>query len=228
MSAVTVPEGSRSELVADEIRTKILAGDLAPGSPLRFPQLREDFDVSVGVLREALVHLVERGLVQNERNLGFRVLSISGDRFAEMMMIRRLTEPPLLQESVVRGTVAWEAEVVASQHVLGRQSDRDPLSAESREAHLRFHRALASGVGSRRVLEINRRMYDETHLYAHWADPSHSQALLCSASDHQALVDAALARDISGCAEVLRSQILQTEERLTAAAPWVNSTQSGR
>ncbi|MEU6578701.1 GntR family transcriptional regulator [Streptomyces sp. NPDC046805] len=68
-----VVKGGKQTLSDDiraRLRADILSGRLLPGSRLKFPVLSARYDVSVSVLREALVRLAEQGLVQSEPHQG--------------------------------------------------------------------------------------------------------------------------------------------------------------
>lgn len=60
-----------------ELRRAILNGQLQPGEKINLDRMREDFDVSVSPIREAVSRLVADGLVEFEDQRGFRVAPIS-------------------------------------------------------------------------------------------------------------------------------------------------------
>ncbi|MDP1732398.1 MAG: GntR family transcriptional regulator [Devosia sp.] len=62
--------------VSLELRRAILNGQLQPGEKINLDRMREDFDVSVSPIREAVSRLVGR-LVEFEDQRGFRVAPIS-------------------------------------------------------------------------------------------------------------------------------------------------------
>ncbi len=163
-------KGSRADGVSASIREDILAGRFTPGQRLTFPDLCAAYSVSVGVLREALVRLVDRGIVQAESNLGFRVMSLSEKDFQELTAVRAMVEPSFVRQAIEVGSPRWEADVVAAHHFM----DRQPLTADGRlsdglvRAHAEFHLVLVSGAGNRRMMEIVSRLRDEADLYLRW------------------------------------------------------------
>ena len=64
------------ENVLDEIRMKILRGELVPGERIVEQELASEFGVSRGPVREALRQLEEEGLVEYARNAGCSVRQI--------------------------------------------------------------------------------------------------------------------------------------------------------
>lgn len=61
------------EQVAAQLRQRILSGQLLPGTPLREQALAEEFGISRGPIRDALVHLTKEGLLLARPNAGVRV-----------------------------------------------------------------------------------------------------------------------------------------------------------
>lgn len=68
------------EQVAEEIRRRIISGELAPGEKIRVAELAETFDVSLTPMREALKILDKEDLVELTTNRGARVSDISVER----------------------------------------------------------------------------------------------------------------------------------------------------
>ncbi len=59
---------AKTESAFERIRLAILAGELAPGMPLRMSQLSKHYEISATPLREALSRLEEKRLVVAEPN----------------------------------------------------------------------------------------------------------------------------------------------------------------
>jgi DNA-binding GntR family transcriptional regulator len=78
--------------VAERLRTAILAGDIAPGTPLIETALSEHFDVSRGPLREALRQLIEEGLVVTVPYTGTHVAPLSVGDVQEIYSLRTALE----------------------------------------------------------------------------------------------------------------------------------------
>lgn len=58
------------EQIVSAIRTKILSGELTPGTRIIEQKLAEEFGSSRGPIREALRQLEQEGLVEYSRNVG--------------------------------------------------------------------------------------------------------------------------------------------------------------
>jgi DNA-binding GntR family transcriptional regulator len=67
-----------TETVADDLRTKIYAGELEPGARLPSePELMATYQVSRTTVRRALQTLIHEGLVQSQQGVGYHVRSVT-------------------------------------------------------------------------------------------------------------------------------------------------------
>ncbi|WP_407830393.1 GntR family transcriptional regulator [Verminephrobacter aporrectodeae] len=94
------------ELVVGELRSKILSGQITPGSPLRQEALAEELGVSRIPLREAIRLLSSEGLVDLYPHKGAYVSMLSKDEVREFFDLRLRLEPWLFHESAMRISMA--------------------------------------------------------------------------------------------------------------------------
>ena len=92
-AATTAPQDVLAEDAATfdvlrRMREDILCCVLKPDQRLRFGELRQRYDTSVGTLREALSHLVSEGLARTEAGRGFSVAPISLADFLDLSELR--------------------------------------------------------------------------------------------------------------------------------------------
>jgi DNA-binding GntR family transcriptional regulator len=90
------------ELVVDELRARILSGELAPGSALRQEALADELGVSRIPLREAMRFLSSEGLVDHVPHKGSYVSMLSRDEVREFFDLRMRLEPWLFHEAAQR------------------------------------------------------------------------------------------------------------------------------
>ena len=218
--------GSRADIVSSSLRSDILAGRFEPGRRLTFPELCAAYGVSVGVLREALVRLVDRGIVRTESNLGFSVMTLSEPDLAGLTAVRAHIEPDFVREAVLAGSTQWEAEVVAAHHLLERApaGHSGAISDDWMAAHAAFHLSLVSGAGNRRMMEMISRLRDEADLYRRWySDRQQAESGSDRAArEHRELLEAALSRDANWAGALLRRHIEG------AAQAWIASADARR
>ncbi|MCO7256602.1 GntR family transcriptional regulator, partial [Dickeya oryzae] len=99
---------SASEEVRLAVRSDILSGRIAPGSPLRPSRIAEAHGASLTVAREALNRLSESGIVELRPNQGFRVPPLRLEHWAAVAETRVLIDNAALRASVEAGDVHWE------------------------------------------------------------------------------------------------------------------------
>lgn len=98
------------ENVLDEIRMKILRGELVPGERIVEQELASEFGVSRGPVREALRQMEEEGLIEYARNAGCSVRQIGPEDIYEIyymranyeMMAVKLYGSPFPEETLMR------------------------------------------------------------------------------------------------------------------------------
>ncbi|MYY09229.1 FCD domain-containing protein [Streptomyces sp. SID4919] len=219
-----------SDDVRGQLRADILSGRLLPGHRLKFPVFSARYDVSVSVLREALVRLAEQGLVRSEPHQGFLVTPLSREDLTELTEARIELETLVRRRSVTEGDLAWESQLVAAHHTLERtprtaQGDHDRVDDCWSAAHTDFHRALLNGCANRRLLHMALGLRDEAGLYRRWSRPLGDEPSRDPAGEHRALLDAALARDPEASAEALCGHVRHTTELLLSAADRLDQQQ---
>lgn len=209
----------KSAAVSESLRADILTGRLHPGERLGFAQLRDRFGASMGTLREALTALVDQGLVVSERQQGFRVVTISIEDLVELTEARREMEGLALTYAIRDGDVAWEAEVLATHHVLEhtpsyQEDDPGRFSDEWATAHAAFHNALLAGCGNRRILSAAMALRDAADLYRRWSVPLGNDRERDIPAEHAGLMQAALERNAELACERLAQHIQRTTDKL--------------
>lgn len=97
-----IKKQSLPEVIADDLRERILSGELAEGVTIRQEALAEEYDVSRMPIREALKRLNAEGLVQWANNLGGSVTRHSLDEIGEIFDLRILIEVNLFRLAIPR------------------------------------------------------------------------------------------------------------------------------
>lgn len=220
--AATKGKTSRSGYVHEQLRGAIIAGSYEPGSPLRLAELAARFDVSMSVVREALVRLSEQNLVSLTPNQGFRVVEISRDDLIDVTNLRVTLETLALRESIERGGVEWEAEVIAAHHVLERADLNADGSIGTTEewssAHTRFHHALGAACGSPRLTGIIDTLRDSSEIYRQLSARSELSAGRDIAREHRELMELATRRKTDEASTALERHLRRTTDMLLESA----------
>ena len=221
--AKTASGGTRADDVQEDLRAEILGGRRTPGERLKFPELCEHYEVSVGVVREALTRLVDQGLVRAQPHQGYVVTPLSHKELGELTTARMELESLVFRLSVAEGDMSWEAGAVAAHHVLERAPFTAPgapsaLSEEWSGAHAAFHVALLAGCGNRRLQEMAWKLREEAELYRRWSVSLGQEPRRDIAGEHRRLLDAALARQPEVAAQRLADHISHTARLLISCA----------
>lgn len=217
----TLVEGAYQRL-----RRDIIEGVHPPGEKLRVEHLKDQYEVGAGTLREALLLLVTDALVVTQGQRGFRVAPISLEDFEDITRTRILLETQALRQSITQGGEDWEAGVVAAFHRLSRAEqklgDHDTYTqaaAEDWEKRNRsFHDALISASPSRWIRHFQNILYQQSERYRRislFRKPVPRDVH----AEHQALFDAALARDADRATSILTDHILRTLDSVRLMPP---------
>ena len=202
--------------VHEQLRADILNGRHAPGSPLRLASLAKQFEVSMSVIREALVRLAEQHLVVLAPNQGFRVVDISREDLVDLTEMRIMLEGLALRRSIENGDVNWEAKILATHHVLERAPlarDGEPgTTDEWSAAHAAFHDALGVACDSPRLLTMVRSLRDSSELYRQLSGAGGGEGSRDIAGEHRQLMELATSRQADQAVEALRLHFQRTTD----------------
>ncbi len=91
---------SLPEVITNDLRERILSGEMAEGETIRQEALAEDYDVSRMPIREALKRLNAEGLVQWANNRGGSVSKHSLSEIGEIFDLRILIEVDLFRRAI--------------------------------------------------------------------------------------------------------------------------------
>lgn len=97
---------SLPEIIASDLRERILNGDLAEGELIRQEILADEYDVSRMPVREALKRLSAEGLVLWENNRGGSVVKHSLSEIGEIFDLRMMLEVDLFRRAIPNMTEA--------------------------------------------------------------------------------------------------------------------------
>lgn len=188
---------SQGERAYRRIRGDIVFGRLMPGQRLPLDRLREQYQTSVGTLRESLNRLASEGLVTAEGARGFEVAPVSAANLQQVASMRVLLECHALRESFAAGDVDWEGRVVAAHHKLAamekRMSGGDRTVAETWKRYdWEFHHSLISACGSEVLLATHASIYDRYLRYQMVAGLYRGEV---ASREHRALLNAAIERN---------------------------------
>lgn len=213
MPAITRPARLTDQAV-EFIRAAIIGGKLRAGELYNATELGNQLGVSRTPVREALLELARRGLVEIEPNRGARILSTSAHAFVEIFQLRLMLEVPLSRQAVLRKNAESEAEVEAAYSAFERaaaEGDGEQVLRADRD----FHRALLAGAGNERASRMLVEQRDFVLQSGVGTVPHARSAAECFA-DHADIMAAYRAGDSGAIGPALGRHIANTAHLLIA------------
>jgi len=157
-----IEQSTLKDKVLAVLRKNLITGDLVEGQLYSASAIAADLGVSTSPVREALLSLVDQGVMEAVRNRGYRVLPLGERDRQEIHEMRTLIEIP----SMVR--LAGNAEVLARQNEFRAIADRIVVGATDGdvvaylESDLEFHVGLLRIVGNQRLVTVVKSLRDQT------------------------------------------------------------------
>lgn len=207
--------GSLTAEAYARIRSEILSCQLKPAQKLVIQDICDSFEFSLGAVREALSRLTAEGLVEAEPRRGFRVSPVTEAELRDMTMVRITIESQCLERSIKNGDLQWESGIVALLFELSRLNrtgaGSNGLDQGWSETHKKFHAALVSSCDSPWLLKLRETLYVHSERYRWMSHPLDTKKRNVHA-EHEAIANAAIARDIKKTCALMAEHISRTTQ----------------
>lgn len=200
---------SLPDVIAADLRKRILSGDLEEGELIRQELLADEYDVSRMPIREALKRLDAEGLVVFQNNRGATVMKHSLEEIAEIFDIRILLEVDLFRRAIPKMTEVDFAACEGTLEAMERSYETGDV-AEWGPLNEHYHNLLLEAAGRNLTFELLQRASTQANRYV----GMHIDQLNKSDNareDHRALLDLARSGNIDAAAERLRAHIENTK-----------------
>ena len=208
-----------TEAASQALRLDIIRGARAPGERLRITRLADLYDVGPTPLREALQRLSADGLVTADSNRGFTVIALDMAEFRDLNIARTALEREALRLSLTHGDEAWEAGVVSAAYRMQKAdatlSGGNPDLDRWEEANQAFHLAMVAACGSNWLLRLRKSLHDQCERYRR-ASVYLRRGTRDLGTEHAAILQAVLARDITAAADLTEAHYAATAQTLAA------------
>jgi DNA-binding GntR family transcriptional regulator len=191
MNPLKLPQRALYEEVAEQLRTRILGHELAPGSWIDEQALCAKFGISRTPLREALKVLATEGLVTMKLRRGAYVTETSAQDLAEVFHLLALLESDAAAVVAQRASDADLVELAALHQTLEETvTDREAFFKANELFHLRLLQLASNRWREQMVADLRKVMKLNRH---------HSLLkegrLAASLNEHRHLMKALLTRD---------------------------------
>ncbi|WP_254885519.1 GntR family transcriptional regulator [Streptomyces sp. NA02950] len=187
------------------VRQALVSGEIRPGDIYSAAALATRLGVSSSPVREAMLTLVNQGLMEPVRNRGYRVVPMSEHDLDEIHEIRLFLEiPGTLKAAALAGpedlrrleAIAEDIEAAAEARDVPRLLDADR----------RFHLELLALGGNGRLVDTVAALRDRTRLYGLEALAARG-SLGGAAGEHRAILAAVAERDTGRLEGLLREHL---------------------
>ena len=215
MNATPLTRRSMPDELAEQLRGRILAGELAQGTALRQDALARQYGVSRIPLREALRRLEAEGLVRIEPNKGAVVADFRPEEIGELFEMRAALESDLLAAAVPLLERADLKEAAAALDAYEAALDRRQV-ADWGALNWRFHSALYRAAGRPRWLELVAQLNRQTDRFVR-LQLALTGALDRARSEHRAILQLAQGGEAVTAAALVRWHILEAGRMLVVA-----------
>ena len=209
MAETLVRYGDGPQAIYEEIKQRIITGELKGGSELKIMPLANDLGVSIVPVREAIRILAAEDLIVLRTRRSPIVADICGDDLVEINRIRCALEPMVLKDAVPRHT----SESLEACGMLIR-SDRGCSDLwEKVELNERIHLALLAPSAFGRAKSIISEQYVGLARLAHFMVVNHPDLVEPHHGEHEAIFAAVKAADGPRAGRLMSAHIERATER---------------
>jgi DNA-binding GntR family transcriptional regulator len=207
---------STATQLASIVRSRILSGTLAPGTPIREVALAESLGISRNTVREGVRLLLGEGLLKHRPHKGIAVATVDAKDIEEIYAARRLLE----LKAVRAGSKEALTEGLASLHAAIEQMESGTRSHDLnaiRDADASFHRAIVGFLGNERLTTFESTLLGELRLGLAYLDRSDAEYQTNWMAEHRRIATAISEGDRVEAARLLSTHLDVGESRLRDA-----------
>lgn len=201
---------SLTEMVADEVRTRIIDGRIELGAGLSENSLAAELGISKTPVREALLQLKQEGLVQVQPQRGTYVFRLEAEQVAQISELRDVLEVAAVEAALTRNAQAL-AERMSEIYAAMRQA----YDADDRVAYRKldgeYHEAIIDLCGNDYIRNAYRQIsFCVAALRSRLSNEAQLNKL--SIADHKEMLRLVKVGDIGALKKLLRVHIHQTRQ----------------
>ncbi len=203
---------SLPDVIAGDIRERILSGELAEGETIRQEALAEEYDVSRMPVREALKQLDAEGLVQLTNNRGASVTKHSLQEIGEIFDLRVLIEVDLFRRSIPLMTSTDFArckKILEQMEASYDANDVGKWGALNYEYHASLYAAAGRGLTNELLHRVN--LQSDRYIRMHLSVMKQREP---AKKEHRELLKLAKAGKVNKACALLAEHIERTKEQL--------------
>jgi DNA-binding GntR family transcriptional regulator len=205
LADVSLRRTSLREQALRAIRNALVTGQIVPGVVYSAAALASELGVSNSPVREAMLALVDEGLMEVVPNRGYRPVTLSAADTAEIIQLRELLEVPAVGLAAERDLSGVQAALANLVEVIEETAAVGDV-AGNLDADREFHLMLVGACGNLRLTSLIAGLRDQARLYnmRHLAE---SGELRASAAEHRPLLAAVASGDRAEAERLMRAHL---------------------
>jgi DNA-binding GntR family transcriptional regulator len=188
------------------LREALITGRIADGVVYSSKALATELGVSNGPIREAMLALVDDGLMEAVPNKGFRAVPLTEADLAEIYEMRLLLEVPAVARLARRGLPGDRAARLTGLADTIERTARSRDLAGNLAADRDFHLSLLAARGNGRLVDAVARLRDQTRL-RNLRTINADGRLVASAEEHRPLLAAIVRHDEHAAGRLMRQHL---------------------
>lgn len=207
-----IDRNSLPDKIADDLRERILSGEMAEGETIRQEALAKEYEVSRMPVREALKRLDSEGLVQLTTNRGASVTKHSLREIGEIFDLRILIEVDLFRRSIPAMTSADFSHCETILEEMESSYDADDVGRWG-ALNFKYHAALYAAADRKLTNELLQgvSLHSDRYVRMHLSVMKQREP---AKKEHRDLLAMAQARDIDRGCSILSNHISRTKDQL--------------
>lgn len=206
-----------ANVIAEQLRARILDGSLEALEHINEVQLAARFNVSRGPVREAVQRLVQEGLLKSTRNRGAFVVDLGPEDIEDVYKARAAIERQSARLVLAGPTAELTADLEQILADMAAAFKADNWS-EMVLADLKFHQTIVNAAGSHRLSRMFSTLAAETLICIRKFRDVYQQKE-ASLEQHQKLLDLIQAGDLDGYLAEINTHMDDSITMLQAAEP---------
>lgn len=207
--SIPSPILTKNAYAYEELRRRILTGDIEQGSVLSQSKLAQEIGVSTTPLREALRRLAAEGMVELKSHSDAKVASLTAEEARDLYVIRENLDPLAAGLAAESRTPADIANIQAALEQLKPLHDAADLTAMI--VHREFHRAIYTASHNPLLIGILEGLWDKADRYRQIGLKSQKDSekdRVRVREEHIEIADAVIQGDRTRAREVMQRHVL--------------------
>ena len=205
---------TKSAYAYEELRRRILTGEIPPGSVFSQTMLAQEIGVSTTPLREALRRLAAEGMVQLDSHRDARVTPLTAEEARNLYVIRENLDPLAAELAATSRTPSDISKIEAALKRLTPLSNSTDLDALT--AHREFHRSIYLSSHNPLLIGILEGLWDKADQYRQIGLQSQKNSKKDQTrvqEEHVQIADAVIAGQAEQAREAMQRHVLGSPRR---------------